>query len=61
MRTHDVSQRVLLFQREVRGVVLAEHEQALMPEHGQRALCVRIAEPDKVEHERLEHFVRLLH
>ena len=58
MRTHDVSQRVFLFRRKVRRVALAEHEQALMPKHRQRALRVRIAESDKVEHERVEHLVR---
>ena len=57
VRTHDVSQRVLLFRREVRRVALAEYEQALMPEHGKRALRVRIAKPDEVEYERVEHFV----
>ena len=58
MRTHDVSQRILLFRREVRRVALAEHEQALVPEDGQRALFVRIAEPYEVEDERVEHLVR---
>ena len=60
MRTHDVSQRVLLFRREVCRVALAEHERALVPEHGQRALRVRIAEPDEVEHERVEHLATLI-
>jgi hypothetical protein len=58
VRAHDASQRVLLFWRDVRRVALAEYEQALMPEDGQRALCVCIAEPDKVEHEGVEHLVR---
>ena len=58
MRTHDIPQRVFLFRREVRRVPLAEYEQALMPEHGKRALRVRIAKPDEVEYERVEHFIR---
>ena len=41
-------------------VALAEHEQALVLEHGQRALRVRIAEPDEAEHERVEHLVTLI-
>ena len=31
---HDVAQRVLLLWREMRGIALAEHEQALVPENG---------------------------
>ena len=58
MRTYDVSECILLFRREVRRVALAEHKQALVPEDRQRALCVRIAEPDEVEDERVQHLVR---
>ena len=56
--THDVSQSVFLFWREVRRIALAEYEQALMPKDRQRALCVCIAEPDIVKHESVEHLVR---
>ena len=56
--THDITQRVLLFRRKVRRVSLGEHEQALVPEHGQLSLGVRVREPNKVEHEGVEDFVR---
>jgi hypothetical protein len=55
---YDVTQRVLLLRRKVRGIALAEHEQALVPEDGELALRVRIREPYKVEHERVEDLVR---
>ena len=58
MLSHDVSQSVLLFWREMRRVALAKHEQALVPEDGQRAGRVRVGESDEVEYERVEHFVR---
>ena len=57
MRSHDVTQRVLLLRREVRRVALAEHEQALVPEYGERAGVVGVCEPDEVEDERVEHLV----
>jgi len=55
---HDLAQRVLLLRREVRCVALTKHEQALVPQHGQRAGRVRVGESDKVEDERVEHLVR---
>ena len=42
----------------MRRVALAEHEQALVPEDGQPSLGVGVREPNKVEHERVEDFVR---
>ena len=58
MLPHDVSQSVLLFRREMRRVALAKHEQALVPQDGQRAGRVRVGESDEVEDECIEHFVR---
>ena len=58
VRAHDVAQRVLLLRCEVRRVALAEDEQALVPEDGQRAWRVRVGEPDEVEDERVENLVR---
>ena len=55
---HDVSQSVLLLWREMRCVALAEHEQALVPKHGERAGRVCVGEPDEVEYKRVEHLVR---
>jgi hypothetical protein len=55
---YDVTQRVLLLGREVLRVALAEHKQALVPQHGEQALHVRVREPNKVEHECVEHLVR---
>lgn len=55
---HDVAQRVLLLRGEVRRIALAEHEQALVPEHGQRSGRVCVGEPDKMKDERVEHLVR---
>ena len=58
MLSHDVPQSVLLFWREMGCVALTEHEQALVPEDGQRSGRVRVGELDEVEDERVEHFVR---
>ena len=58
MLSHDISQSVLLFWREMCRVALAKHEQALMPEDGQRAWRMRVGESDEVEDERVEYFVR---
>ena len=58
MLSHHVSQSVLLFRREMRRVALAKHDQALVPEDGQRAGRVRVGELDGVKDERGEHFVR---
>ena len=58
VRAHDIAQRIFLLRREVLRIALAEYEQALVPQDGERALLVCVCESDEVEHERVEDLVR---
>jgi len=56
-RTDDIQKRVLLVWRQIRRVSLGEHEQTLVPEHGESfgfgagPRLVRVGEADEVEDE----------
>jgi hypothetical protein len=54
---HDITQPVLLLRREVSCIALAEHQQTLVPEHGECARCVGVPKSNEMEDERVKDLV----